>query len=144
MSRIKLELPDNFQFSTDIQVRIDDINYGGHLGNDSVLSLIHEARVRFLKHHGYTEADIDGVGIIMTDAIIIYKSEGFYGETLKIDVDVRDLTRVGCDFIFRLINKEDSTEVARAKTGVVFFDYQARKMMPVPDRFKEIFSDKTS
>ena len=142
MGRIKLDIPEIFRFSTEISIRIDDINYGGHLGNDSVLSLIHEARVRFLGHYGYTEADIEGVGIIMTDAVIIYRSEGFYGKTLRIDVDVRDLTRVGCDFIFRLINKEDSTEIARAKTGVVFFDYQQRKMMSVPDKFKEIFSVK--
>ena len=141
MGRVKLELPDNFRFSTEIQVRIDDINYGGHLGNDSVLSLVHEARVRFLNHYSYTEADIEGVGIIMTDAVMIYKSEGFYGKVLRVDVDVRDLTRVGCDFIFRLINKEDDTEIARAKTGVVFYDYNEKKVMSVPEKFKELFSN---
>lgn len=142
MSRVKLDMPDNFAFSTEIHIRIDDINYGGHLGNDSVLSLVHEARVRFLTHHGFTEADIDGVGIIMTDAVIVYKSEGFYGNILRIDVAVDELSRVGCDFIFRLVNKEDETEIARAKTGVVFFDYEQRKMMPVPDKFKALFPDK--
>ena len=141
MSRVKLEIPDDFRFSTEVQVRISDINYGGHLGNDSVLSLIHEARVRFLGHYGYTEADIDGVGIIMTDAVIIYKSEGFYGKTLRIDVDVIDFTRVGCDFIFRLINEEDNKEIARAKTGVVSFDYQQKKIMSLPDKFKKLFVD---
>jgi hypothetical protein len=47
----------------------EDINYGGHLGNDAVLSLVHEARVRFLKQQGYTENNIEGAGIIMADAI---------------------------------------------------------------------------
>ena len=49
MPRVIVELPKKFIFSTDIAVRISDINYGGHLGHDSIISLIHEARVRFLK-----------------------------------------------------------------------------------------------
>ncbi|MCU0364969.1 MAG: hypothetical protein MUE93_04775 [Ignavibacteriaceae bacterium] len=40
MPRIKIETPDKFIFSTEIPIRITDINYGGHLGNDSLLSII--------------------------------------------------------------------------------------------------------
>jgi acyl-CoA thioesterase FadM len=143
MSRVKLDLPEDFRFSTELAVRIGDINYGGHLGNDSVLSMVHEARVRFLKHYGFTEADIDGTGIIMTDAVIIYKAEGFYGNILRIEVDVSDLSKVGCDFIFRLTDKEKGSEIARAKTGVVFFDYERRRIMPVPEKFKNLFYDRS-
>ncbi|MGB3340607.1 MAG: thioesterase family protein [bacterium] len=142
MSRVKLDLPDEFQFSTEISVRIGDINYGGHLGNDSVLSMVHEARVRFLKHYGFTEADIDGVGIIMTDAVIVYKSEGFYGNILRVEVSVQDLSKVGCDFIFRLTNKESASEIARAKTGVVFFDYKQKKIISMSDKFKALFPNR--
>jgi len=139
MGRIKLELPDNFTFSTEITVRIDDINYGGHLGNDSILSLVHEARVRFLKKFGFTEADIDGVGLIMTDAVIVYKSESFYSDVLRIEVAVSDVSEVGCDFVFKLSNKETGNEVARAKTGIVFFDYEHRKIVEVPEKFRTLF-----
>ncbi len=62
MARVKLDLPDAFEFTTEIQVRIGDINYGGHLGNDTVLSLIHEARVRFLQKYNFREANIGGIG----------------------------------------------------------------------------------
>ncbi len=139
MGRVKLELPDSFGFTTEIIVRIDDINYGGHLGNDSILSLVHEARVRFLKNVGFTEADIDGVGLIMTDVVIVYKSEGFYADVLKIEVAVSDLGKVGCDFVFKLSNKETGNEVARAKTGIVFFDYEHRKIVEVPEKFRALF-----
>lgn len=142
MGRVKLDLPDSFKFSTDITVRISDINYGGHLGNDSVLSMIHEARVRFLKYYNFSEADIDGVGLIMTDAVIVYKSEGFYGNILRIDVSIVDLSKVGCDFVFKLCKKEDGTEIARAKTGVVFFDYDKREMKTVPEKFKVLFASR--
>ena len=53
MPRIKLELPEKLVFSTEIPVRITDINYGGHLGNDSILSIVQEARVRFLNEYKY-------------------------------------------------------------------------------------------
>lgn len=135
MARVKLNLPTKFLFSTEITVRITDINYGGHLGNDALLSLIHEARVRFLKSHGYTEADIEGVGLIMTDAALIYKKEVFYDTRLVFEIALSDWSRVGCDFVFRITEKESGQEVAYAKTGVVFFDYERKKVVPVPRGF---------
>jgi acyl-CoA thioester hydrolase len=139
MARIKLELPEKFDFTTDIQVCINNINYGGHLGNDSLLSLIHEARIRFLKNYGFTESDIGATGIIMVDTAIIYRSESFHGDVLTFAVAVSDVGKVGCDFYFRVTNKKTRKEVAYAKTGVVFFDYDERKVVNTPDVFRKKF-----
>jgi YbgC/YbaW family acyl-CoA thioester hydrolase len=139
MPRVKLDLPEHFPFSTEIPLRITDINYGGHLGNDALLSLLHEARVQFLRHHGFTETDIDGSAIIMADAAIVYKSEAFYGDVSTIEVAVCDVHSHGCDFVYRVANKETGKEIARAKTGVVFFDYQKRKIAHVPENFRRLF-----
>lgn len=135
MARIKLALPEGFSFSTDIPVRITDINYGGHLGNDSVLALIHEARVRFLNEQGYSELDICGVGLIQSDAVIVFKSEAFYGDVITVDVTIGEFTATGCDFFYLLKNKDTEKEVARAKTGMAFFDYQRKKPVKVPEEF---------
>ena len=143
MSRVKLTLPDQFGFSTEIPVRISDINYGGHLGNDAVLSLAQEARIRFLKHYGMTEHDAGGVGIIMTDAVVLYRSETFHGDLLRIDVAVADLETHGCDIVYRIIQAGTGKEVARVKTGIVFFDYTSRKVVGVPDRFRSTFTSPT-
>jgi acyl-CoA thioester hydrolase len=137
MTRIKIETPANFIYKTEVPIRITDINYGGHLGNDSILSIIHEARVRFLKHLSYSESDVEGVGIIMIDAAIQYKSEGFYGDQLIIEVAVNDFSGIGCDFVYRITNKTTSKEIAIAKTGIVFFDYEKRKTAGVPSQFKK-------
>jgi acyl-CoA thioester hydrolase len=137
MPRVKLSLPDHFTFSTEIQVRISDINYGGHLGNDAVLTLAQEARVRFLSRHGFTEHDVGGVGIIMTDAVIVYKAEAFYGDVLTIEVAVDGVELVGCDFLYRITRKGSAKEVARVKTGIAFFDYSTRRLAEVPGRFRE-------
>jgi acyl-CoA thioester hydrolase len=140
MPRVKIQFPDHFQFTTDLNIRISDINYGGHLGNDSVLSLVHEARVRFLKSLGYSELDIEGAGIIMGDAAIVYKAEGFHGETLTIDVAVLDIQNASCDFVYRLTKKDTGVEIARAKTGIVFYDYSTKKTVSVPPKFREKFT----
>ena len=137
MARVRLQLPERFLFCTEIPVRISDINYGGHLGNDSVLSIVHEARIQFLRKFGYSEFDVEGTGLMMTDAIIVYSSEGFYGDVLTIDVGAADFQFTTCDMIFRLTNKATKKEVARVKTGIAFFNKQTRKISAVPDAFRE-------
>ena len=135
MNRIKINLPESFRFKTEIPLRITDINYGGHLGNDKVLSLIQEARVRFLKELGYSEMNVEGYGIIMIDAAIQYRSEGFYGDVILIEVEAGDFDKLGFDLFYRLSNKETGKEIALAKTGIAIFDYRKRKIVPVPEKF---------
>ena len=144
MSRVKLGLPETFIYATDIRLRVSDINYGGHMDNNAVLSLVHEARVRFLESHGYSELDVDGVGIIMVDAVIQYKSEAFYGQTLPFEVAVCGIGRIGCDVFYRITDRETGAEVARAKTGIAFLDYATRKPKRMPEGFRSLFAGEGS
>jgi len=138
MARVKIEIPDKFIFKTEIPIRISDINYGGHLGNDAVLSIAHEARLRFLKHNGFTELDVEGAGIIMTDAAVQYKAEAFHGDVLKVEIGVTDITRSGSDFVYRFENTLNGKIIAVVKTGIVFYDYKNKKVVSVPETFKKI------
>jgi len=134
--RVRLELPEQFLFSTEVALRVSDINYGGHLGNDAVLALAQEARMRFLKSHGWSEHDVAGIGIIMADAVVVYRSEAFHGDVLTIDVTVSDLQQSSCDFLYRIVNKATGKEVARVKTGIAFFNYATRRPVPMPEEFR--------
>lgn len=138
MPRIKIDLPEKFIFKTDIPLRISDINYGGHLGNDSVLSIFQEARIRFLNQFGYSEIDIDGSSIIMTDAAIQYKSQGYHGDILSVELAVDDFHKVGCDFFYRATNKLNGNVIAIGKTGIAFFDYKKNKLTSVPEKFVQL------
>jgi len=140
MARIRVDLPDRFPFSTELAVRVGDINYGGHLGNDALLALLQEARLQFLQQYGFTERDIGGKGIIMVDAAIQYRAESFHGDVLVIEVAVTGVDKHGCDIVYRATNKATGKEVARAKTGIVFFDYMQRTMVPVPGEFSAVVS----
>ena len=132
MARIKLQLPTNFSFSTSIPIRITDMNYANHLGNDAVLSILHEARVQFLKSIGYKELEFEGIGLIMSDVAIEFKAEAFYGETLKAFVTAGEFSRVGFDLYYKLIKSETEEIVAVAKTGMICFDYSSKKVTSVP------------
>lgn len=142
MERVKINLPPEFLFTTTIPIRITDVNYGGHVGNDSFLSLIQEARLQFLKDYGYSEVDFAGVGIIMIDAAMEYKAELFYGDVVEIAVAPGNMSRVGFD-LFYLLQKKDADNnaiiVAKAKTGILCFDYSQRKVVPVPKIAMEKF-----
>ena len=139
MPRIKLDLPKHFHFTTEIPIRISDINYGGHLGNDSVLSILHDARLRFLMEHGYSEFNVEGVSLIMSDSIVLYKSQAFFGESLRIQIAVQDFSKFGFDIYYLVRERESGREVVQAKTGMAFFNYEERKLSPVPEKFKKKF-----
>ena len=136
MARIKIHLPEKFWFSTQLKLRITDINYGGHLANDAVLGIAQEARLRFLNSFGYSEKDIEGKSLIMTDAAIMYKSQGYYGDPIEIKIAIDELSTLGFELLYLITNTETNKEIARVKTGLAFFDYQSNKLVPVPEPFK--------
>ena len=134
MPKTKLVLPEQFTFTMEIPIRITDLNYGGHVGNDSVLSILHEVRMQFLRHHEYSEMDMAGTGIIMADVAIEFKNEVFYGETLRASVAAADFSRVGFEIFYKLekISGEKWITVAVARTGMVCYNYSLKKIVSVP------------
>jgi acyl-CoA thioester hydrolase len=135
MARIKLEMPSEYIFKTDMDIRIGDINYGGHLANDAILSLVHEARLRFLASFNYSEKDVEGLGLIMTDAAILYKNEAFQGDQLSIEIAIKEITRLGFDLYYKITNQLKNIEIANVKTGLVFFNYKIHKIAGTPENF---------
>jgi len=139
MARVEIELPQEFNFTTEIQVSINDVNAGGHLGNHSLIAMLNEAHLRFLKAKGFPELEIDGRVFINVDLAIVYKSQAFHWDVLRIDVAVADFHKYGCDILYRITNKQTGKEVAVAKTGMLFIDYEKKKIAEVPQIFKSVF-----
>ena len=139
MARIKLTAPEKFNFTSIIPVRITDLNYGGHVGNDALLSIIHEARLQFLNHHGYSEMDLGGVGMIMADVAIEFKQEAFYGDILIASVKAHDFNRIGFDLFYRLEKEINGEKVlaALAKTGMICYHYTTKKISAIPSEVLE-------
>lgn len=137
MNRVKIKFPDEKPlFSTTIPVRIGDINYGNHLGNDAVLSLIHEARMQLLHSWGFDELNVGGNGLIMADVMIAYKGEAFYGDVLNVDIYADELSPKSFDLLYDISCVAGKKAIAHAKTGMACFDYGTRKIVVLEDGLK--------
>ena len=136
MARIKIDLPGKFSFSTNIPIRITDINFGGHVGNDTILSIIHEARAKFFTNCGYTELNFSGVGTIMSDVAIEYKDQIYYGDEVFASIAIGEITKVAFDLFYKLekrsANGKQST-VALAKTWMACYNYEKKKLTAIPE-----------
>lgn len=130
MPRVEIVLPEHFPFSTTLEVRVTDLNYGNHVGNDQVLGLIHEARRRYIRSLGADEIGKDGTGFVIADAAIVYRAQAFYGDCLTVQVAPGEFQSRGCSFFYKVSKGE--TVVAEARTGVVCFDFKAQKTVSFP------------
>lgn len=139
--RVRLSLPPRWDFATNFTVRVSDLNYGAHLGNDRVLALFHEIRVRWLQTQGWSELKVgeDGPGIIQVDAAIRYKSEAFAGDKLTGELAVTETSTRGFALSYRLLRPADNLEIARGSTQMLFFDYSTRALTRTPEAFIQRF-----
>ena len=144
MARIKLLMPEQKIFSTEIAVRITDINYGNHVGNDAFVQLIHEARVQWLSSNNYTELNIEGASLIMADLAVEYKGESFYGDLLIIEISVGEISKAGFELYYLIhVNRNgNNILIAKAKTGMVCYNYEEKKVRELPENFVELLSFK--
>ena len=144
MARIKLLMPEQKIFSTEIAVRITDINYGNHVGNDAFVRLIHEARVQWLSSNNYTELNIEGASLIMADLAVEYKGESFYGDVLKVEIAVGEISKAGFELYYLIhVNRNAyNILIAKAKTGMVCYNYEEKKVRELPEKFVQLLSFK--
>lgn len=138
MPRIEIDLPEKFIFTTEINVRVSDLNYGAHVGNDAILTIMHDARLIFYRHLGYkNELSFEGsIGQVVADAAIQYKSQSFMGDVLRVNIAINDFNKYGFDMLYLITNKETGKEIARGKTGIVCFDYAKQKVASIPEAFR--------
>lgn len=146
MAKVDIEFPKIKHFSIAKTVRLADINYRQHLGHDKLVTLIQEARACFLESLGVSEMN-PSIGYLIADLQIVYLGEAFYGDSLLVDISVQDIGSRSCQLIYQVqresSNHNPSTEhakniIAKAKTGIVFFNYQKQEAMPVPDKIKAL------
>ena len=137
MARIKIDLPEKEIYKIQLPVRITDVNYGNHLGNDSLVSLLHEERVSWLASMQYSELNIEGHSVIMSDLAVSYMNESFYGDMLTFTLYFGEQSTAGFELFYLIETNRDNRKiiVAKAKTGIVFFDYQNRKITTIPKEF---------
>ncbi len=133
MSRVSIVLPEIFQFTTELPVLIGQVNSGNHLGNDALVSVMNEARVRFTRQQGFLENDVArGLTMVNADLAVVYQSEAHYGEVLVVSIAAVNFHRCGYDFVYRLTDKASGRAIAQGKTAHILIDAEARKPISEP------------
>jgi len=138
MQRVQIYFPNECPiFTTQINVRVTDINYGNHLANDALVAYLHDARVKFLTTLNYSEFNIEGIALIQADLMVRYKNEAFLNELIQCDLFIGAVSKNSFEMLYRLSTKrgEQSVIIAEAKVGLVCFDYQNKKIKEVPKAF---------
>jgi acyl-CoA thioesterase FadM len=94
----------------------------------------------WLKQYNYTELDISGIGLIMSDLGIEFKRESFYGDTLEINLYVGEITKKSFELYYDISTLRDLSRitVAKAKTGMVCFDYSIKKVSLIPEALMKL------
>jgi acyl-CoA thioesterase FadM len=138
LPRLRLEPLDGYTFETDIVVRVTDLNFRGHLGNDRLISLVHEARAAFLAAYGWEELDCGGVAIIIGDTAVVYQGEAFSGDVLRFEIAAAEPLSHGFRIFYRITRRGDGASIALVENGIVCFDYETRAVRPLPDEVRAI------
>jgi acyl-CoA thioesterase FadM len=101
---------------------------------------MHEARVRFLSSEGFGELSFAGNSLIMADLAIEFKSEILYGDQVEVQVGISSITRSGFDLVYLVKGQRKGQPflAARAKTAMICFDYENKKVVAMPSAAVEV------
>ena len=129
-------MKNNFKFYTEIEVRISDINYGGHLSNDRYLTLFHDARIRYLNQFNVSELNLgDNIGVIMAESFVKYQAEAFLGDKLKIGVRVTQMQAIKFFMEYEIIRITDNKTIGSGYTKLAGYSYDKKRVSKLPSTF---------
>jgi acyl-CoA thioester hydrolase len=128
----------------EIEVRVGEINYGGHLGNDKALLMFHDARLKLLHSLDLSEHNIgEGRGIIMTEAHVFFRKEVFLYDRLYVDIETGLIDDRSFELIYHIYRESDGKKVIQGTTKQYAFDYDSRKTALLPDEFRRSLINET-
>ncbi|BBH54621.1 acyl-CoA thioesterase [Fluviispira sanaruensis] len=139
MSKSKIEFDSKniiFEFKT--RVRIDDINYGNHLGHDKLISIIHDSRMNYFNRHEISELMPNiSLGIIIVNLNIDYISQAKFNDFLSVHIASGDIKNSSFELLYKITNS-DGILVGLCSTTMVCFDTNRKKPVKIPDIILEI------
>lgn len=126
-------------FSCSIPVRIDDINFGGHLDHTRVLTYTHQTRAQFLKRYQQSEIDCFGSMLVMLELNAKYKAEGFFTDEIICNLYVAKVEKVTITFYFNLYNSNFNKTLAQITTVMGCLNPEKRKLSKPSEAFRDFF-----
>lgn len=117
-------------------IKDEDINYGGHVGNERALLFFQFSRMEFFKSLGLDEINIgDAVGVIQKNAFVEYNKQLFLGD--EITINITDIEFAKSNFNVKYEVFKEDTLVINGSTMLVCFDYSSHRIKRIPKSFIE-------
>lgn len=140
--RIKIENIGTHVLTYFDQVRINDLNYGNHVGHQVIYEYCHDARLAFFANLQekiqipVSEMAFGNYGLIMGHSGANYVGEITYGMSLEILVYLNDIGSSRFELNYLIKDHKTGHSLARVATGMVCFDYQNKKIVPLPEKIR--------
>ena len=139
MARVHVELPEGFDFQTEIPVLSEHVNSANHVGNHNLVAMINEANIRYARSIGLQMHVAErNWSLVNADLEVSYRSEAHYGEDMIISLAVASVHRCGFDFVSKLHSSKDQRLVAVAKVAYICLDRAAGRAMTMPEDARSI------
>jgi acyl-CoA thioesterase FadM len=140
MAHVKIDFPSQALYSQQLRVRITDINAANHLGFDNMVGILNDVAAGFLEAHGVSRTAPGGISVIFTDLSVRYMAEAFFGDILTVEVALGGRSPKGIDLLLKTTNRDSQKIISLARIGILFFDYQQRRPVPVTEDFLQRIS----
>lgn len=122
-----------FKFSIPLTVRVNDLNYGNHVGHQNFFAYFQESRVAYLQQFGFSELGIGDYGMLIAEAGCKYKQALFLNDALQVACRVTEIKSKKFTMAYRISKGE--VICAEGFTINICYDYSANKVARLPENF---------
>lgn len=116
-----------FVFETVMRVRNTEIDVGQYLTLESLITLLAEARARFLYSKGINEINSEYQGLIVNDLQLNVISRVRAREALLFEVGIEQIAEKSGKMAIKVTRMYDGSLVAKARKGFIQYDYRSNK-----------------
>ena len=128
-----------FHFYHPIEVRYGDLDPQGHVNNAKHLTYFEQARIAYLVELGLFTKDQSfmEIGVILADIHITYLAPIYFGEPVKVGVQVVKLGTKSMTWTQNIVDVETGKELAKGEVILVTYDYEEAKTINIPYGWRE-------
>lgn len=124
----ELEFDDRvFVFETVMRVRNTEIDVGQHLTLESLISLLAEARARFLYSKGIKDINAECQGLIVSNLQLNIINRVRAREELLFEVGIEHIYDKDGEMAIKVTRMYDGSLVAKARKSFVQYDYRSNR-----------------
>ena len=135
-------MPDDvWRFSAPITIRFRDLDAFGHVNNAVYFTYMEMARVDYFKQLGLLTDDFPSPFFIIAEANCQFKVPILMSMALRLRVRVSRLGNSSFDMAYEFVDDATGQVLALGRTVQVMFDYAARRVVPLPDHWRQAITD---